>query len=111
MRSLVEKSLYASLGLLGTGAKAMQGIGREISRKASISEKEGEKIARKLRVRSERAIDVIQKKLAIDVNRATNALHEAIQKDLDALRGSEAPRGRATKRKQSRPRAKRSARR
>jgi polyhydroxyalkanoate synthesis regulator phasin len=77
MKSLVTKSIYAGLGLLGTGKRSVEMIGRELAKKANLSEKEGEKIARQLSHQSDRAIGTIQKTLNKEVTKVVKALHVA----------------------------------
>jgi CRISPR/Cas system type I-B associated protein Csh2 (Cas7 group RAMP superfamily) len=77
MKSVVMKSIYAGLGLLSTGKESVEEIGRKLAKKASLSEKDGEKIARELRTRSEKAISSLQKTLEAEVNKVVHALHPA----------------------------------
>jgi len=77
MKSLVMKSIYAGLGLLGEGKKSVQQLAHELARKANVSEKEGERIAKQLRHHSEKAIHTIQKTLNAEVNMAVKAIHAA----------------------------------
>ena len=77
MKSIVMKSIYAGLGLLGTGKQSVQHIGRELAKRANLSEKEGEKIARELSHQSEKAIGTIQKTLNAEVTKVVKALHTA----------------------------------
>ncbi|HET6248104.1 MAG TPA: hypothetical protein VFE47_10445 [Tepidisphaeraceae bacterium] len=75
MKSVVMKSIYAGLGLLGTGKESVEEIGRKLAKQASLSEKDGEKIARQLRSKSEKAINSLQKTLESEVKKVVNALH------------------------------------
>jgi hypothetical protein len=77
MRSLVMKSIYAGLGLLGSGKETVEELGRKLARQADISEKEGEKIARSLRKNSEKAIVAIEKTLTDEVSRVVNGFYAA----------------------------------
>jgi polyhydroxyalkanoate synthesis regulator phasin len=77
MKSVVMKSIYAGLGLLGTGKESIEEIGRKLAKKASLSEKEGERIARELQARSEKAIKSLQKTLEKEVDQVVHALHAA----------------------------------
>ena len=77
MKSLVMKSIYAGLGLLGEGKKSIQQIAHELAHKANVSEKEGERIAKQLRHHSEKAIHTIQKTLNAEVDKAVKAIHAA----------------------------------
>ena len=47
MKSIIKNSIYAGLGLLGDGTDAAMDLGREVARKAGVSEAQGERIARK----------------------------------------------------------------
>ena len=77
MKSVVLKSIYAGLGLLSTGKESVEEIGRKLAKKASLSEKDGERIARELRSRSEKAVSSLQKTLEMEVNKVVHALHSA----------------------------------
>ena len=74
MKSIVMKSIYAGLGLLGSGKESVEQLGRKLARQANISEKDGERIARDLRRRSEKAIGVLNKALESEVTKVVNAL-------------------------------------
>jgi CRISPR/Cas system type I-B associated protein Csh2 (Cas7 group RAMP superfamily) len=69
------KSIYTGLGLLATGKETVEDIGRKLARKVNLSEKDGEKIARHLKQKSEKAITAIQKSVDTEVHRVVNALH------------------------------------
>jgi polyhydroxyalkanoate synthesis regulator phasin len=71
------KSIYAGLGLLGSGKETVGQIGRKLAKKANLSEKDGERIARDLRARSEKAVHSLQKTLETEVNKVVDALHTA----------------------------------
>jgi polyhydroxyalkanoate synthesis regulator phasin len=75
MKSLVMKSIYAGLGLLGTGKQSVEHLGRELAKRANLSEKEGEKVARQLKHHSEKAIGSLQKSLNAEVNKVVKAIH------------------------------------
>jgi len=75
MKSVVMKSIYAGLGMLGSGKETVEQIGRKLAKKANLSEKDGERIARDLRVRSEKAITSLQKTLDKEVHKVVKALH------------------------------------
>lgn len=77
MKSLVMKSVYAGLGLLGSGKETVEELGRKLARQANISEKDGERIARQLRSRSEKAIHALNKALEKEVTSVVDALHAA----------------------------------
>src|ERR1700722_18420798 len=75
MKSMVMKSIYAGLGLLGTGKQSVQHIGQELAKRANLSEKEGEKIARQLSHQTEKVIGTLQKTLTSEVSKVVKALH------------------------------------
>ena len=79
MKSMVMKSIYAGLGMLGTGKHSIEHLAKEISKRAQLSEKEGEKIAKDLRHRSERAIGTVQKTLNSEVGKVVKALKDATE--------------------------------
>ena len=85
MKSLLQKTVYAGLGLLGTGKQTIDQLGRELSKKANLSEKEGQKVARQLRSRSEKAIKSLRKTLDAEVNKVVHALHVATTEDVANL--------------------------
>jgi hypothetical protein len=75
MKNLVTKSIYAGLGLLGSGKESVEQLGRKLAKQADISEKEGEKIARQLQERSHRAAKIIQDTLEKEVNLVISAFN------------------------------------
>jgi len=75
MKSYVMKALYAGLGVLGTGKQSVQHIGRELAKRANLSEKEGERIAKELSHQSEKVIGTLQKTLNAEVSKVVKALH------------------------------------
>ncbi len=77
MKSMFMKSIYAGLGLIGTGKQSVEHLGRELAKRANLSEKEGEKVARQLRQHSEKAISSLQKSLNAEVNKVVKAVHAA----------------------------------
>ncbi|HSU65725.1 MAG TPA: hypothetical protein VLJ39_02530 [Tepidisphaeraceae bacterium] len=79
MKSVVMKSIYAGLGMLGTSKHSVEHLARQIAKKAQVSEKEGEKIARDLSHRSEKAINAVQKTLNTEVSKVMKALHDATE--------------------------------
>ena len=95
MKSVVMKSIYAGLGLLGSGKETVEQIGRRLAKKANLSEKDGERIARDLRSRSEKAIGSLQKTLDKEVNKVVKALHSATGQ----RKGPAKSKGRKSKRK------------
>jgi polyhydroxyalkanoate synthesis regulator phasin len=106
MRSLVMKSIYAGLGLLGSGRETVEELGRKLAKQADVSEKEGEKIARALWKRSEKAVLAMQETLDAEVSKVLNGLHAAT--NLLAPADEKKPRSRGARRaKPRRGRAKR----
>lgn len=77
MKSMFIKSIYAGLGLIGTGKQSVEHLGRELAKRADLSEKEGEKVARQLRQHSEKALATLQKSLNAEVNKVVKAIHTA----------------------------------
>jgi hypothetical protein len=61
MKDILLKSIYTGIGLLGTGKKSVEELGRKIAEQADISEKEGERIARTLQKRAENAAKALHK--------------------------------------------------
>jgi hypothetical protein len=77
MKSLVMKSIYAGLGLIGSGTETVEQLGRKLAKQVNVSEKEGERIARQLRARSDKAIRALNKSLEKEVTRIVDTLHSA----------------------------------
>jgi polyhydroxyalkanoate synthesis regulator phasin len=77
MKSLVTKSIYAGLGLLGTGKETVEELGRKLAKQADLSQKDGEKIARHLQAQSKKAVDYVHKTMEAEVNRVVDAFHTA----------------------------------
>lgn len=107
MKSMVMKSIYAGLGLLGTGKETVEELGRKIARRANVSEKDGEKIARQLRSRSEKAIGSLQKSLETEVDRIVKAVHVIAGDNKGGKKRSS--RGGAKRKRAARPKRKASA--
>ncbi len=98
MRSLVMKSIYAGLGLLGSGRETVEELGRKLAKQADVSEKEGEKIARALWRRSEKAVVAMQETLDEEVSKVVDGLYAATK----ILASDERkPRSRSTKKRRS----------
>ncbi len=102
MKSLLQRTVYAGLGLLGTGKQTIDQLGRELSKKANLSEKEGQKVARQLRARSEKAIKSLRKSLDTEVNKVVHALHVATRDDVANLAAKPA-KARPAKKRRRRP--------
>jgi hypothetical protein len=77
MKSLVMKSIYTGLGLLGSGKETVEQLGRKLAKQANVSEKDGERIARDLQARSQKAITAMQKTLHSEVNKVVSAMRAA----------------------------------
>jgi hypothetical protein len=106
MKSLLQKTVYAGLGLLGSGKQTIDQLGRELSKKANLSEKEGQKVARQLRSRSEKAIKSLRKTLDAEVNKVVHALHVATTEDvanLSAKAGKAKPAKKPARRRPAKP--------
>jgi hypothetical protein len=86
MKSLVMKSIYAGLGLIGSGTETVEQLGRKLARQVNVSEKDGERIARQLRSRSEKAIRALNKSLENEVTRIVDGLHAAASGSAGAKR-------------------------
>lgn len=78
MKSMIKRTIYASLGLLGDGTNAIKNLGKELARKANVSEVEGEKIARMLEAKSRTAVKSIRKTLDAEVTKVADAMHAAM---------------------------------
>ena len=71
------KSIYAGLGLLGSGKETVEELGRNLAKQADLSEKDGQKIARHLQTQSKKAVDYVHKTIESEVNRVVDALQTA----------------------------------
>ncbi len=100
MISLVMKSIYAGLGLLGSGKETVEELGRKLARRADLSEKDGKKIAHALRKRSEKAVLALEKALDEEVSKVVDGVFAATK----ALAGpnKKAPRSRGPRKPKSR---------
>jgi hypothetical protein len=78
MKSMIKKAVYAGLGLVSDGTNAVRNLGRELARKANLSEAEGEKVARKLLAKSSNAVKSIRKTLDADVTKVADSIHGLI---------------------------------
>jgi len=94
MKELILKSVYAGLGLLNTGKETVEHLSQKIAEKANLSEQDGERIARRIRIRSQKAVRSLEKPLRTEVATVVDALHEATKAD---LHGMSAKRGAAKK--------------
>jgi hypothetical protein len=105
MKSLIMKSVYASLGLLNSGKDTVEQLGRNLAKIADLSEKDGEAVARRLRARSDKAIRGLQKTIRVEVNKAVNAIHAATQADVSGMSKKHGKaKGKAKKRSSARKR-------
>ena len=77
MKSLVMKSIYTGLGLIGSGTETVEQLGRKLAKHVNVSEKDGERIARQLRSKSQKAIAALNKSLDKEVTKIVDALHSA----------------------------------
>ena len=77
MNSLFMKSVYTGLGLLGSGRESLEQLGKKLAKQADLSEKDGQRIARELRTRTEKAITSAQKSLESEVGRIIRAVQAA----------------------------------
>jgi polyhydroxyalkanoate synthesis regulator phasin len=77
MKSIVMKSIYAGLGLLGSGKETVEELGRNLAKQADLSEKDGQEIARHLQTQSKKAVDYLHKTIESEVNRVVDALQTA----------------------------------
>jgi polyhydroxyalkanoate synthesis regulator phasin len=96
MKNIVMKSIYAGLGLLGSGTETVKELGRELARHADLSEKEGEKLAKQLRSKSEQAMHSLRKTLETEVSKVVKAARSefAMVTGRKPARTSSAPRRR-----------------
>jgi polyhydroxyalkanoate synthesis regulator phasin len=85
MKTLLLKSVYAGLGLLHSGKETVEQLGRELAKKANLSERDGEVIARRLQARSSKAIKGLDMKLRSEVGKVVDALHKALQADVSGM--------------------------
>jgi len=77
MKDIFLKSIYTGIGLIGTGKQSVEELGRKLAQQADISEKEGERIARELKKRSEKAAKSLHKAMDVEVSKVVNALQDA----------------------------------
>ena len=77
MKSLMMRSIYAGLGLLGSGAETVEQLGRKLAKQAALSEKDGERIARDLKTRSEKAMKAIQDVMEDETTKVVRAVRAA----------------------------------
>jgi len=87
MKSLIKRTIYAGLGLLGEGTDAVKNLGAELSKRADVSAVKGERIARQLQARSSKVIKSIRKTLDAEVTKGADAIHESMRGDV-ATHGS-----------------------
>ncbi|HWB52778.1 MAG TPA: hypothetical protein VG722_01240 [Tepidisphaeraceae bacterium] len=105
MRNLIVKSVYAGLGVLGSGKKTVEDLGHELARRADLSEKDGRKIAQRLRSRADKAITEVHRVLEKEIKKTVNALHSAVNADVRKMSAQQKKGGhrrKATARKRSR---------
>lgn len=85
MRSKVMKAVYTGLGLMDTGRKSIESLARQLAEKAAISEEDGEKIAIRLRARSDKALAALHKTMDVKMQKVIHSLHSATRADLRKL--------------------------
>jgi polyhydroxyalkanoate synthesis regulator phasin len=78
MKNVIKKAVYAGLGLVNEGTTAVKKFGKEIAKKANLSEAEGHKIAQKLLAKSNHAVNSIRKTLDADVTKVADSIHGMI---------------------------------
>lgn len=101
MKDLVLKTFYAGLGLLDSGKETAQELGRKLAKQADISERDGERIARTLQQRSQKAAKALHKTLDVEVGKVVQALQEATRELAGAGEKKPAPKRRRAKNKPS----------
>jgi hypothetical protein len=77
MKSIVMKSIYTGLGLLGSGKETVEQMASRLAKQANISEKDGERIAKELRARSEKVVHALSKSLDAEVTKVVHAVRAA----------------------------------
>lgn len=95
------RSIYAGLGLVGSGAETVEQLGKKLAKQAAISEKEGERIARKIQLQSTKAAQTVQHLMEQESARVVNAV-KAATKELTKPTPKPAKRAHRAKRKASR---------
>jgi polyhydroxyalkanoate synthesis regulator phasin len=99
MKSPIRKAIYAGLGLVSDGTDAIKHLVRELAKKANVSEVEGEKVARRLEVKSRRAVSAIRRRLDAEVTMVADAIHAAMREDLEATKSKAASTPKASSKK------------
>jgi polyhydroxyalkanoate synthesis regulator phasin len=79
------RAVYAGLGLADTGRKSIESLARQLAEKAAISEEDGEKVALRLRARSDKALAALHKSVDVKVQQVIHSLHVATRTDLRKL--------------------------
>jgi polyhydroxyalkanoate synthesis regulator phasin len=85
MKSLIMKSVYAGLGVLSSSKENIEHLGRELAKRADLSEKEGEQVAKRLRARTERAITILNRVVTTEVKKVVDDLSAAAHQDVHQL--------------------------
>jgi prophage DNA circulation protein len=88
MKSIIKRTIYTGLGLVGNGTDAVNNLVQELAKKANISEAEGEKVARKLQARSIKAVRSIRRMLDAEVTTVADAIHATIRQDIESKTSS-----------------------
>ena len=99
MKSLIKRTIYAGLGLLGEGTDAVKNLGTELSKRADVSAVKGERISRQLQARSSKVIKSIRKTLDAEVTKGADAIHEAIREDVGTYKSKPATTAKGTPKK------------
>ena len=90
MKSIVKKTLYTGLGILGAGKDAIENLGKDLAKKAKVSEQEGEILAKQLEAKSRKAIASIRKTVDAEVTTVAATIHSALQDDVVKIKARNA---------------------
>jgi len=85
MKSLITKSVYAGLGVLNTGKQNVEHLGHRLAKQAELTEKDGEKIARRLRAQADRKITQLHDFFEAEIKKAVHALHLTARDEVDKV--------------------------
>lgn len=88
MKSIIKRTIYVGLGLVGDGTDAVNSLAQELAKKANVSEAEGEKVARKLQARSIKAVRSIRRMLDAEVTTVADAIHATIRQDIESKKSA-----------------------
>lgn len=101
MKSIILKSVYAGLGMAGAGKEKMEQLTRQLAEKADVNAKDGQKIARDLRARFDKAINALQKRIEADVKKTADILHASVQADARKFSAKSKPTAKANRPKRA----------